>query len=285
MSLPPWFVDDASCGTSNPISGLMKQFVQDKSLQRDRFGYDQINEGSSKRTFRTRSELDIHEHEYEKFFNQPDREPGVYDLNQMDRELQTIMHNTQNNEKWVHDFLNQPNLLNNDLLNQNVEFEKIFNNTNVQDEWINKYLSTDQIPSKLHPDEYTAFEKAFNDVNKNVNWESEFNAQEEKLWANEFKQQNDNELNNTNAKAELSKTAGKLIESVKDETNPKFKNSSFMKFMKQLRDNEVSIEGNKVVEQKSPVSNGDIEEDWGELQKDYDNYEPYSMGYKLAVSE
>ncbi|CAG8487932.1 23408_t:CDS:2 [Cetraspora pellucida] len=304
MSFPSWLIDDASCGTSNPVSGLMKQLAQDKFLQRDRFNSDQLNEGTSKKA---------HKHEYEKFFNQPGREPDVYDLDQMGKELRTIIHDTKDNENWVHNFLDQPNLINDDPLSHNVAFEKIFNDANCQDEWINMYLSTNQNPCRLPSDEYTAFESAFHDANKNVDWESEFNAIEQsnfisqdkswtnefqqqnisqdKSWTNEFQQQNDDESNKSNAKAELAKSAGKLIESIKDETNPKFQNSSFIKFMKQLRDNEVSIEGNKVVEQKFPVSNADWVsefsaqnqnswasefnlntsegdgEDWGEMQK------------------
>ncbi|RIB01862.1 hypothetical protein C2G38_2050524 [Gigaspora rosea] len=291
-----WLIDDASCGTSNPVSGLMKQLAEDKSLQRDNFISDQLNEGSSKKTFRSRTDVDTYRNEYEKFFNQPGRELDVYDLDQMGRELQEIMHNTQDNEDWVHNFLNHPNSINGDQLNNNVE--KTFNNANIQDEWINMYLSTNQNSSSLPSDEYTAFEKAFHDANKNIDWESEFNAIEklqesnfvsqdnlwanefnqqnisqDKLWANEFQQQNDDELDNSNAKAELAKTAGKLIESIREETNPKFKNSSFMKFMKQLRDNEVSIEGNKIVEQKSPVSNGDWASEFVEQKSPVSNVE------------
>jgi hypothetical protein len=33
MSIPQWFAEDASCGPTNPMNGLMKQFTQDRSLQ------------------------------------------------------------------------------------------------------------------------------------------------------------------------------------------------------------------------------------------------------------
>ncbi|CAG8663593.1 26213_t:CDS:10, partial [Dentiscutata erythropus] len=114
-----WLIDDASCGTSNPVSGLMKQLVQDKSLQQDRFISDQLNEGTSKKTFRSRTEVDAYKNEYEKFFNQPD---------------------------WVHNFLNHPNSIIDDPLNHNVTYEKIFNNANVQDiDWESEFNAIEKL--------------------------------------------------------------------------------------------------------------------------------------------
>lgn len=46
---------------------------------------------------------------------------------------------------------------------------------------------------------------------------------------------------------ELSRTAGLLVDSLKDEENPKFKNSEFMGFMRQLRDKEMIVDGEKIV--------------------------------------
>ena len=46
---------------------------------------------------------------------------------------------------------------------------------------------------------------------------------------------------------ELSRTAGQLLDSLKDEQSPKFQQSSFLGLMRQLRDKEVRIEGDKMV--------------------------------------
>ena len=46
---------------------------------------------------------------------------------------------------------------------------------------------------------------------------------------------------------ELSRTAGLLLDSVKDEENPKFQNSAFMGFMRQIRDKEMVVDGDKIV--------------------------------------
>lgn len=47
---------------------------------------------------------------------------------------------------------------------------------------------------------------------------------------------------------ELARTAAMLLEQVKHEQNPKFKNSQFMDLMRHLRDGKVVIEGNQMVE-------------------------------------
>lgn len=47
---------------------------------------------------------------------------------------------------------------------------------------------------------------------------------------------------------ELAFTAGKLLDNLKHEENPKFRHSQFMGLMKQLRDREVLIDGNRIVE-------------------------------------
>ncbi|TFK93757.1 TPR-like protein [Polyporus arcularius HHB13444] len=54
---------------------------------------------------------------------------------------------------------------------------------------------------------------------------------------------------------ELARTAALLIHTVKNEPNPKFKNSAFMGLMRQLRDGEVTVEGNDMV-QRSEASGG-----------------------------
>jgi peroxin-5 len=53
---------------------------------------------------------------------------------------------------------------------------------------------------------------------------------------------------------ELARTAAVLLESVKDETNPKFQNSQFLGLMKQLRDGEMVVEGNQMVESDGRTS-------------------------------
>lgn len=94
-------------------------------------------------------------------------------------------------------------------------------------------------------------------------WEKEFVAHEAQSWVDEFAQQEEKLAQEATArggetdetKAALARTAGLLIQAVSDSANPKFKQSKFMEFMKQLRDGEVAIEGNKVVEQTASWEN------------------------------
>jgi hypothetical protein len=45
----------------------------------------------------------------------------------------------------------------------------------------------------------------------------------------------------------LARTAGHLLDSVKDNRSDKFQNSQFLQLMRQLRDREVTVEGDKIV--------------------------------------
>ena len=51
---------------------------------------------------------------------------------------------------------------------------------------------------------------------------------------------------------ELARTAGALLENVKSDTSKKFQESSFLSLMRQLRDREVTVEGDKFVDVHSP---------------------------------
>lgn len=99
----------------------------------------------------------------------------------------------------------------------------------------------------LSQSERDAFEKAFDQAKENnpVNWEQEFAAQES--WASEFEQEQQKEVVQNDNDA-LARTAAMLLDSVDTESNPKFKNSQFMNLMRKLRDSEVTIQGDKMVE-------------------------------------
>ncbi|KAH9912276.1 hypothetical protein B0H21DRAFT_773928 [Amylocystis lapponica] len=54
---------------------------------------------------------------------------------------------------------------------------------------------------------------------------------------------------------ELARTAGLLIETVRHETNPKFQNSEFLGFMRQVRDGDVVVDGNQIVQRDDALGN------------------------------
>ena len=49
----------------------------------------------------------------------------------------------------------------------------------------------------------------------------------------------------------LARTAGQLLESVRSNTSQKFQNSEFLQLMRQFRDREVQVEGDKIVERST----------------------------------
>lgn len=57
---------------------------------------------------------------------------------------------------------------------------------------------------------------------------------------------------------DLARTAGMLLENIKNEQNPKFQKSQFLGLMKQLRDGEVVVDGNQMVENNRQTSQVDV---------------------------
>ncbi|MCJ1404418.1 hypothetical protein MMC11_007643 [Xylographa trunciseda] len=55
---------------------------------------------------------------------------------------------------------------------------------------------------------------------------------------------------------ELARTAGQLLDNLKDEHSHKFQNSSFLALMRQLRDKEVRVEGDQMVDNTQPLHPG-----------------------------
>lgn len=62
---------------------------------------------------------------------------------------------------------------------------------------------------------------------------------------------------------ELARTAGELIETVKDEQNPKFKNSQFLQLMRGLRDGDIVVDGNDMVQRSEASSEALLSESKG----------------------
>ena len=90
-------------------------------------------------------------------------------------------------------------------------------------------------------------------------WTREFEQQQQQqqAWAQEFAQAQSLSVNGTDTKDAMAKTAGMLIDAV--DHHPKLRDSKFLEFMKQLRDKEVAVENDKLVQQISPVQSAS---DW-----------------------
>ena len=63
---------------------------------------------------------------------------------------------------------------------------------------------------------------------------------------------NQQEQNEHDDADELARTAGRLLENVSSDQSTKFQNSNFLSLMRQLRDREVRVEGDKIVDVSMP---------------------------------
>ncbi len=90
-------------------------------------------------------------------------------------------------------------------------------------------------------------------------WDKEFRSHEESLREISKEQTSLENLQQTASMSlteqdDLAKTAGLLVDTVEDEQNLKFKNSQFLSFMRKVRDGEVVVDGNDMVERSETTS-------------------------------
>ncbi|KAJ3195468.1 Peroxisomal membrane signal receptor PTS1 [Irineochytrium annulatum] len=126
-------------------------------------------------------------------------------------------------------------------------------------EFVQTYVEHNNVPV-LDSDLERAFEDAQEQVRwaedfkkqQPLGWADEFTASEGDKWAEEFSKQESVDIDG-DSKEKLSKTAGLLLDIVEGSSNPKFKQSKFLGFMKQLRDQRVLIEDGRVVDAGATV--------------------------------
>ena len=94
-----------------------------------------------------------------------------------------------------------------------------------------------------------------------ISWDKEFSAQELQLASSALVQEAEQTSQQRPAGEadELARTAGALLENLKHEQNPKFQKSQFMGLMRQLRDGEVTVEGNDMVESDGRTSSAQVD--------------------------
>ncbi|EGN99677.1 hypothetical protein SERLA73DRAFT_167583 [Serpula lacrymans var. lacrymans S7.3] len=240
----PMLVGGADCGPSNPLQNLSKRFDQDRGIQQDHFGARQA--GSSSQTFRTHNAptQDVSQ-DVARFFGNGQASASQFsaarpfDLSLLHETLpsthsQPAVQSPQLTQNpfsgWATDFLNHQS--------QAPTSAQI----SASQSDIQKELNRNASP--LH----TGVQK--------ISWDKEFQSQESLFnqvdsvgaiapHTEVFQDQTPQKSLPTD---DLARTAAMLIESVKEEQNPKFQQSQFMGFMRQLRDGEVVVEGNAVVE-------------------------------------
>ena len=86
--------------------------------------------------------------------------------------------------------------------------------------------------------------------------------QAEQVGLNEDDSATKDDMTNSNIENdELSRTAGQLLDSVGDNQSQKFQNSSFLALMRRLRNKEVTVSGDKMVEMQGNGDAGKSAED------------------------
>jgi peroxin-5 len=98
----------------------------------------------------------------------------------------------------------------------------------------------------------------FQRIQNNQPFQPRQNVNENLCWSKAFEEVQEQQrliINAPDCSTALSESAGLLLKTVQDSDNPKFKDSKFLDLMKQFRDGEAAIEGDKVVEQISKNKN------------------------------
>lgn len=97
-------------------------------------------------------------------------------------------------------------------------------------------------------------------------WDKEFQSHEASLLTRSQSLPADQEVGseetlvkNQHEADDLARTAGLLVDIVKDEQNPKFKNSQFLKLMRDLRDGDIVVDGNEMVERSQASAEAHVD--------------------------
>ncbi|TFK44386.1 hypothetical protein BDQ12DRAFT_672889 [Crucibulum laeve] len=279
MALPMLAVG-AECGPSNALQGLTKRFDSDRGLQQDHFGAGRA--GSSREAFRSQhAGSSTPDQDAARFFSSSGslapHLADAYDVSAMRGALpmsqmpavQTPQPQQAPLAAWAADFVQQQPLQSPIAQTMSakagLEFQQDVHmqphTTMVPQasmQWnsgINNFRMN-SMPTFM-PQMPAQAQRAI--ATNQVSWDKEFSAHEFKLSTpkpltqpiekkQEVRHQTPQEAD------ELARTAGMLLENVKNEQNPKFQNSQFMGLMKQLRDGMMVVEGNQMVESDGRTS-------------------------------
>ncbi|KAF9051151.1 TPR-like protein [Hymenopellis radicata] len=250
----PMLVNNAECGPSNGLQSLSKRFDQDRGFYQDRVITDAA--GSSREGFRTHpSPAPYADQDAARFFSHGSHTFNMKDVGASLPSLGVlqVQHRPQiTNANWASDFLlhrpasQGPQGASNDAVTH-APVSHIPGPQNAQ-AWTGMTLRPSFVqPMPMH--NQTILPKP-----DQLSWDREFATQEQSLSAS-LDQQVEPEASSID-QDELARTAGMLLDTIRDEQNPKFKNSEFMGLMQQLRDREIIVEGNQMVENNTSYAPG-----------------------------
>ncbi|KAK0454986.1 hypothetical protein EV421DRAFT_1896879 [Armillaria borealis] len=253
----PLLIGGAECGPANPLQGLSKRFDQDRGVQQDQFGVGRA--GPSRQTFRTQQAgPSVVDQDAARFFSAGSPQPlttnRAFDFSALSSSLPALNAHQEHHQQpnvlsgWAADFmLQQPSASSSSHeLVAAISSAQRSSTPRLQHPlpWSGVAAQgPSQRPFFLPqmPMNISTPPSAMHDTQ--LNWDHEFESQEQLLH-----KQEDQFRQIQGEQDELARTAGMLLETVQGENNPKFQNSQFMGLMRQLRDRDIVVDGNQMVE-------------------------------------
>ncbi|KAJ7497473.1 hypothetical protein FB451DRAFT_1386718 [Mycena latifolia] len=269
----PMLVNGADCGPSNPLQGLSKRFDHDRGLQQDHFGPSRA--GSSREVFRSQqSAASGAAQEAARFFSPspaPQLATGAFDLSALHGSLPMSQaappgpfQQQQGSAAWASDFMQQQPVLVQKTSNaeMDAQMQRQMNTgsalSTVQPQggqqwtpgftpYVQRPMHNFMPPMVIQPQQQPSTQ------HDQITWDRVFSFQENMQAADPVAQVQEapqiQEAQQVAQEAdELARTAGLLLETVRDAQNPKFQKSEFLGLMRGLRDRDIVVEGNEMVQ-------------------------------------
>ncbi|KIY44479.1 TPR-like protein [Fistulina hepatica ATCC 64428] len=233
MALPA-LLNGAECGPSNPLQSLSKRFDADRGIQQDYFGAGRA--APSKDAFHSQSAAPTaRDHDAARFFGPQVSMPPQpsFAMRSLAEALPAVQRpDSARSSSWAADFLiNQP-VAGPALAEPQIRAQlsalpqPLVSASSEKKLWDHEFLSRETL--------LEAFTSAPESIPTVVSHEQS-DAQAAMKAAPSMESD------------ELARVAARLVDTVKDEKNPKFKQSVFMGLMQQLRDHEVVVDGDDMV--------------------------------------
>ncbi|PIL36163.1 transporter [Ganoderma sinense ZZ0214-1] len=291
MSLP-LLVNGAECGPSNPLQGLSKRFDQDRGIQQDQFGAGRAGSSRDTFRSQYSAAPGVNQDATRFFGATPSpvpalQTPSAFDLSSLHRDLpashsqviqvQSPIHSPPlqvGPAAWAADFLQKaPGPSASAMAGKSVQRQEtpisIEQDSSVLPNGASSTFMSSMswrpsmaigAPPQFAP--MSGMQAGFSQAQPQIDaakWDQEFRSQELSLTSTAKIPLRAETVTEEPVRAqahdpdELARTAGLLLDTVQGETNAKFKNSAFMALMRQLRDGEMIVDGNDMVQRSEAV--------------------------------
>ncbi|KDQ27707.1 hypothetical protein PLEOSDRAFT_1104388 [Pleurotus ostreatus PC15] len=283
----------AECGPSNPLQGLTKRFDQDRGLQQDHFGGRAGPSREVFRSSQPASSpfdqdaanffgKEGHAGPHQQLMS-PQQGPA-FDFAAMHSALPAAghmqapapMHQHQQNQpatmNWAADFLQQPVLTGKSaeasgqamtMTQREVQGHGPVNMGMGMGQgmsWGGGHMyRMDPMQNMMAPMPVQTHQQPDMQTDR-ISWDKEFQSHEQLLAnpiqeiAEQLAEPQQQTQQSQHAQDDLAQIAGQLLAHVQNEQNPKFKQSQFLGLMKQLRDGEMVVKGNEMVQNDGSIS-------------------------------